>query len=43
MPAELSAVANNPMFGGPAVLLNIVYVGPFETGRKYIDALLITI
>jgi FAD/FMN-containing dehydrogenase len=43
MPAELSiiaAIANNPQFGGPAILLNVVYVGRLEVGRTYIQALL---
>ncbi|PVH94492.1 FAD-binding domain-containing protein [Periconia macrospinosa] len=43
MPAELSiiaAAANNAQFGGPAILLSVVYVGPLETGKTYLKPLL---
>lgn len=42
MPAELSiiaAIANSPQFGGPAILLSVVYIGPLEVGRTYIQPL----
>jgi FAD/FMN-containing dehydrogenase len=43
MPAELSiiaAIANNPQFGGPAILLSVVYIGALETGKTYLKPLL---